>query len=52
MTAQAAQGMRSLLYKTMPSIYHQLPCEDDRYALFRCQAQLLRREVLSVIGPR
>lgn len=47
----AGQGLRSLLYKTVPSIYHQLPCEDDRYALFRCQASLVRREVLSVIGP-
>jgi hypothetical protein len=47
----AAQGLRSLLYKTVPAIYHQLPCEDDRYALFRCQAQLVRREVLSVVGP-
>ena len=47
----AGLGVRSLLYKTVPSIYHQLPCEDDRYALFRCQASLVRREVLSVIGP-
>ena len=47
----AGQGVRSLLYKTIPSIYHQLPCEEDRYALFRCQAKLVRREVLSVIGP-
>lgn len=47
----AAQGVKHLLYKTVPSIYHQLPCEDDHYALFRCQAKLVRREVLSVIGP-
>jgi len=45
------QGVRELLYKTMPSIYHRLPCEDDRYALLRCGAQLVRRDALSVIGP-
>ncbi|TDM05574.1 MAG: GNAT family N-acetyltransferase [Ideonella sp. MAG2] len=47
----AEQGVRRLLYKTVPSIYHQWPCEEDRYALFRCHAELVRREVLSVIGP-
>lgn len=44
-------GVRELLYKTMPSIYHRLPCEDDRYALWRAGAQLLRRDALAVIGP-
>lgn len=46
-----AQGVRELLYKTVPAIYHRLPCEDDRYALLRCGAQLVRRDALSVIGP-
>lgn len=46
-----AQGVRELLYKTMPPIYHRLPCEDDRWALWRCGAQLVRRDALSVIGP-
>src|SRR5213075_1084580 len=45
------QGVNELLYKTMPAIYHRLPCEDDRYALLRCGAQLVRRDALSVIGP-
>jgi hypothetical protein len=45
------QGVNELLYKTVPAIYHRLPCEDDRYALFRCGAQLARRDALSVIGP-
>lgn len=45
------QGVRELLYKTVPSIYHRLPCEDDRYALWRCGAQLARRDALAVIGP-
>jgi hypothetical protein len=46
-----AQGVRELLYKTIPSIYHRLPCEDDRYALWRAGAQLVRRDALAVIGP-
>ncbi len=45
------QGVAELLYKTVPSIYHRLPCEDDRYALLRCGATLVRRDALSVIGP-
>lgn len=46
-----AQGVEQMLYKTVPSIYHRLPCEDDRYALLRCGAHLVRRDALSVIGP-
>lgn len=45
------QGVRELLYKTTPAIYHRLPCEDDRWALLRCGARLVRRDALSVIGP-
>ncbi|MFO1338042.1 MAG: GNAT family N-acetyltransferase [Burkholderiaceae bacterium] len=45
------EGVRELLYKTTPAIYHRLPCEDDRWALLRCGAQLVRRDALSVIGP-
>jgi Acetyltransferase (GNAT) domain len=47
----AAQGITELLYKTIPHLYHQRPCEADRYALFRCGARLVRRDVLSAIGP-
>jgi hypothetical protein len=42
-------GIRRLFYKTMPSIYHQLPAEEDRYALFVAKARLYRRDVLSVV---
>lgn len=45
------QGVSELVYKTVPVIYHRLPCEDDRWALLRCGARLLRRDALSVIGP-
>jgi hypothetical protein len=43
------EGFRRLHYKTVPSIYHRLPAEEDRYALFRTGAMLTRRDVLSVI---
>lgn len=46
-----AQGVTELLYRTVPSIYHRLPCEGDRWALWRCGAQTVRRDALSVIGP-
>ncbi|CAN7434639.1 GNAT family N-acetyltransferase [Paraburkholderia hospita] len=42
-------GLRRLMYKTIPHIYHRYPAEEDRYALFRANARLYRRDVLSVI---
>lgn len=42
-------GIRALLYKTIPSIYHALPADEDLYALFRADASLYRRDVLSVV---
>ncbi|GAB3542636.1 hypothetical protein GCM10027443_43770 [Pontibacter brevis] len=42
-------GFRSMLYKTIPHIYHQVPAEEDLYALFRYGAKLYRRDVSSVI---
>ncbi len=44
-------GFEALLYKTVPTIYHRLPAEEDRYALFRAGAHLVRRDVLSVVDP-
>ncbi|PVX44965.1 hypothetical protein C8C85_0725 [Flavobacterium sp. 103] len=35
--------------KTLPSIYHNKPAEELNYALFLAEAQLIRRETLSVI---
>ncbi|MEA1967686.1 MAG: GNAT family N-acetyltransferase [Thermodesulfobacteriota bacterium] len=45
-------GFKSLVYKTVPHIYHKLPAEEDLYALFLCNAKLLRRDVMSVIDSR
>lgn len=44
-----AAGAAALLYKTVPSIYHRQPAEEDLYALFRVGARLVRRDVLSVL---
>lgn len=41
--------IKSILYKCIPSIFHQYPCEEDLYALFRCDAKLVRRDISSAI---
>ncbi len=42
-------GIKKLIYKTVPHIYHLLPAEEDLYALFVHNARLLRRDVSSTI---
>ncbi len=44
-----AQGVRSLLYKPVPHIYHRMPAEEDLYALFRSGARLVRRDLSSTL---
>jgi hypothetical protein len=44
-----AAAFRQLFYKTIPAIYHRIPAEEDRYALFLANATLYRRDVLSVV---
>jgi hypothetical protein len=39
----------SIIYKPTPHIYHNYPCEEDLYALFRIGATLTERKVSSVI---
>lgn len=39
-----------LIYKSIPYIYHSKPAEEDRYALFMNNAQLIRRDVTSTIN--
>lgn len=43
------QHFKALYYKAIPHIYHQLPAEEDLYALFRYGAALYRRDVNSVV---
>jgi hypothetical protein len=45
-----AQDFTNLIYKTIPSIYHRVPAEEDCYALFLCRARFLRRGVLAVLN--
>ena len=46
------QGVTTMAYTTIPHIYHRLPAEEDRYALFRIDARLVRRDVLTAVDPR
>ena len=42
-------NIRKLQLKLIPSIYHQKPAEELNYALFLANAQLIRRDAMSVI---
>lgn len=43
------ENFEKLVYKCIPHIYHSLPAEEDRYALFLNEARLVRRDVSSTI---
>jgi hypothetical protein len=43
------RGVRTLLYKPVPHIYHRKPAEEDLYALFRLGARLVRRDLSSTL---
>jgi hypothetical protein len=45
-------GLRRLVYKAVPHIYHRAPAEEDLYALFRSGARLTRRDVSVAIDMR
>ncbi len=45
-------GLRKLVYKSIPYIYHLAPAEEDRYALFLNNARLTRTDVTSTIYMR
>lgn len=45
-----AQGVRQVVYKAIPWIYHIAPAQEDLYAIFRtCDARLIAREISSSI---
>jgi len=44
-----AQGITKVVYKAIPYIYHDVPAEEDLYALFLHNAKLVRRDVSSTI---
>jgi hypothetical protein len=43
------EGIKEILYKTIPYIYHLIPSEEDLYALFCHQAKLVGRSVSTAI---
>ena len=43
------KGVREIIYKAIPHIYHQHPAEEDLYALFLHKAQLVARGISSAI---
>jgi hypothetical protein len=42
-------GISRVVYKTIPHIYHSIPSEEDRYALFRFGARLTKVDISSTI---
>jgi hypothetical protein len=42
-------GIRQIIYKTIPYIYHVVPADEDLYALFKNGAKLIARNVSSAI---
>ena len=42
-------GIRRLVYKPVPHIYHRYPCEEDLYALFRHNASLIETNISTTI---
>ncbi len=44
-----ALGVKRLVYKAVPHVFHAYPAEEDLYALHRLGAQLKRRDLSSVI---
>jgi len=44
-----ARGVGKLTYKRVPFIYHDLPSDEDLYALFRNDAALVRRDVSAAV---
>lgn len=42
-------GFKKIIYKSIPFIFHSYPAEEDLYALFKLDAELIRRDISSVI---
>ncbi len=43
------QGIKQIVYKAIPHMYHRIPAEEDLYALFRYKAVLSERNISSTI---
>jgi hypothetical protein len=44
-----AQGVDEIVYKATPPIYHRMPADEDRYALFYHGAMLYRRDMTQTV---
>ena len=44
-----SNGLKRLVYKPVPHIYHRYPCEEDLYALFRHQARVIETNISTTI---
>jgi hypothetical protein len=44
-----SEGFRKLTYKRLPYIYHDIPSDEDLYALFRHNASLIRCDVAAAV---
>lgn len=38
----AKEGFKKFIYKAIPNIYHNIPCQDDIYSLFKLKAKKIR----------
>lgn len=47
----AAAGVRALVYKAIPRIYHRYPADEDLYALHQAGAQVSDQTLLTVLPP-
>jgi hypothetical protein len=47
-----SEDVSTIVYKTIPHIYHMIPAEEDLYALFVNHASLMRRDVSSTLVLR
>lgn len=45
----SGNSIKRLVYKPVPHIYHRYPCEEDLYALFRHQANLIETNISTTI---
>lgn len=43
------RGFSRMIYKCIPHIYHRIPAEEDRYALFRSLARIMKIEPATVV---
>ena len=44
------QGFKKVLYKPVPWVYHQMPSEEDLYAIYWvCKARIVKRDIGSVL---